>query len=170
MKGYIYCILENEKPIYVGCTQNLGKRITEHITNATHTTNKQQPIHKHMQEVGIENFEFKVLRLHDFKDINDMYEAEAYYINEYGTYKSGFNFNSGGNSTAGGSKNPNARAVRCVETGEEFDCIQRACHAFGLGITEMSSHLTGKRYQNGIGRNKLGKAYRFEYVNRDSKV
>ena len=170
MKGYVYCILENGKPIYVGCTQNLSKSIQEHVCGATHTSKKQQPIHKHMQDVGIENFEFKVLRYHDFKDTRDMYEAEAYYINSFGTYDNGFNYNSGGDGTGSNGKNPNARAVRCVNTGEEFDCIQRACYAYGLGITEMSSHLTGKRYKNGIGKRKLGTPYKFEYVNRQRNV
>ena len=166
MKGYIYCILENGTPIYVGCTYNIGKRITEHIMGATHIMKKQQPIHKHMYEKGIENFEFKILKKDDFIDREDMYRLEAEYINKLGTYKSGLNFNAGGNMTGEGTRNPNARPIICITTGERFNCIQEACYKYGLGITEMSSHLTGQRYKNGIGKRKLGKALKFTYENR----
>lgn len=166
MQGYLYCIQENGKPIYVGCTQNLSKRIAEHIQGALHTSPKQQPIHKYMQEKGIANFEFKVLRCHDFADNNEMFKAEAEYIEKFNTYAEGFNYNEGGNGTGIENKNPNARRIRCINSGEEFDTIQRACWKYNLGITEMSSHLTGKRYQNGIGKRKYGYALKFEYINR----
>lgn len=170
MKGYIYCIQENGKVIYVGCTKNLSKRIMEHVTGATHISDKQQPIHKHMYDKGIENFEFKILKKHDFLDNDDMYRSEAEYINLFGTYKNGFNYNSGGTLTGEGTRNPNARPVICVTTGERFGCVQEACFKFGLGITEMSSHLTGKRYKNGIGKRKLGMNYIFEYENKKGEI
>lgn len=166
MQGYVYCIQENGNPIYVGCTQNISKRIGEHIQNALRTNSKQQPIHKYMQEKGIENFEFKILRCHDFSDNNDLFRTEAEYIHMFKTYQNWFNYNEGGNGTGENEKNPNARRIRCVNDGEVFDTIQRACFKYGLGITEMSSHLTGKRYKKGIGKRKLGYALKFEYVDR----
>lgn len=164
MQGYIYCIQENGKVIYVGCTQNISKRISDHLLESIHLREKSQPIHRYINQKGIENFEFKILAYHEFNDNNDMFDKEAYFIEKFGTCKFGFNIATGGNRGKTFEKNPNARKIKCLNTGEEFDTIQRACWKYGLGITEMSSHLSGKRYKNGIGKRKLGVAYKFEYV------
>lgn len=166
MIGYIYCIQENNKPIYVGCTQNVSIRIKQHIEEATKAKHRQQPIHKYMHEKGLANFEFKILETREFAERAEMYELEKEYISKFDTYNNGLNWNAGGNTKGEGVKNPNARAIVCETTGEHFDCIQDACYKYGLGITEMSSHLTGQRYKNGIGKRKLGKALKFKYENR----
>lgn len=57
-----------------------------------------------------------------------------------------------------GDKNPRARAVRCVETGEKFSCAKYAAEWVGIP--------TGNHNIVSVCRGKLKKAYgyRWEYV------
>lgn len=165
MKGYIYCIREKttSKVLYVGCTVSFTKRKYEHF-NAKYSINKIQPIQRHIRKFGKENFEMKIILEKEFKNLKEMYKYEGYYIKKYNTFEKGFNYNYGGATTGGRNKNPNATKIKCITTNETFECIKDACEKYGIKQTEMASHLSKKRYKNGIGKRKCGIPLFFEYV------
>ena len=56
-----------------------------------------------------------------------------------------------------GNKNPNAKKVKCLETGEIFDTLNDACKKLNVNITSLSSCLKGRL-------NRAG-GYHWEYAN-----
>lgn len=44
-----------------------------------------------------------------------------------------------------GSKNPSAKPIRCIETGEIFDCGKYACEKYGFSKNTLSAHLHGRK-------------------------
>lgn len=173
MKGYIYCIKQNidSKVLYIGCTSNFLKRKYEHFKAKSST--KIQPIQRYIRKMGKQNFKMEIILEKEFKDLKEMYKYEGYYIKKYNTFEKGFNYNYGGATIGGHSKNPNATKIKCVNNGEVFTCIKDACEKYNLAQSEMASHLSRKRYIDGIGKRKYGVPLFFEYIepkNKERKI
>lgn len=164
MIGYIYCIKENNKVIYVGCTKNFKHRKGEHFHCIRTNETKMQPIQRYIVKNNLKDDCMEILLEKDFIDLKEMYYYESFYIDKYNTFNDGLNYNEGGASSGTGVKNSNARRIICENTGEVFNCIKDACNKYNLVASEMSSHLNRKRYINGIGKNKVGYNLMFTYL------
>lgn len=163
MKGYIYAIKENCKIIYIGSTINPKDRFYEHLTE--HRCKKMQPIHKYLRSIENKGISIDIIKTVDFNNRKQLNEIEFSYINKYNTVNNGFNIDDGKRC---GKLNANARRVICTNNGKVFNTVKEACEHYGISITEMSSHLTKKRYLNGIGKRKVGELLLFEYIDRDN--
>lgn len=162
MKGYIYCIKEKGKIIYIGSTVNFTRRKREHFTEDR--KGKIQPIHRYMRSKNNSGFEIEILFEGIFQNKAQMVKLEFEYIYRYNTINQGFNLDDGKRC---GHLNANSRKVICVNTGKVYGTVKEACEEYGFDISEMASHLTGKRYLNGIGKRKHGKALFFKYAERE---
>ena len=58
----------------------------------------------------------------------------------------------------GGSNNPRAKKVRCLETSEIFDCIKYACEAYSLDKHQIIDCCKGRKETAG--------GYHWEYVDK----
>lgn len=165
--GYVYGVKRKgtDEIIYVGCTVNLKSRWREHIN---FREEKSQPIQRYIKDVGFENFEIVVLLEKPVKQTSDLFDDERYFVKKYNTFENGFNGNTGGSDIPFGSRNTNARKVICETTGEIFLTSKEAALKYDFDFSDFSGHLTGRKYKNGIGQRKHGKALFFRYLERES--
>ena len=70
---------------YIGSTNDIKKRHTEHETN---TTNK---FGRAVLNIGLNNFKFEVLETVNYYDRADLYEIENNYIIKYDSVNNGWN-------------------------------------------------------------------------------
>ena len=82
--GYIYRYSFMGKS-YIGSTNDIKKRQTEHETN---TTNK---FGRAILNIGLNNFEFEILETVTYYDRSDLYDIENNYIIKYDSVINGFN-------------------------------------------------------------------------------
>ena len=82
--GYIYRYSFMGKS-YIGSTNDIKKRQTEHETN---TTNK---FGRAILNIGLNNFEFELLETVNYYDRSDLYDIENNYIIKYDSVINGFN-------------------------------------------------------------------------------
>lgn len=99
--GYIYMFRNKlNNKCYVGKTIDVKRRYQEHINRPTDSR-----IHNAITKYGIDNFDFVVLEHIQRESIddlnNEMNRLEMYYIQEYDSYKSGYNLTIGGEGTSG---------------------------------------------------------------------
>lgn len=164
--GYVYGIkyIPNDKIIYVGCTLNFKDRIRAHFY---FREDKHQPIQTFIRDNGgKENFEVVVLEKKEVEKTSDLYQSESNFINKFNTFNDGLNGNFGGDSVPFGERNTNARKVLCVTTGEIFNTVKDAADKYKLDYSDLSGHLTGRKYLKGIGQRKHGFALEFRYLGR----
>lgn len=100
-KAVIYKINYNNGKIYIGRTNNLRRRISEHINNWKKSKIKKVPecdiaIH----EIGIKNNEIEILEF--IEDLNILDNRERYWIQYYNSNNPeiGYNQTPGGNATS----------------------------------------------------------------------
>lgn len=95
--GYIYKItnLVNGK-CYIGQTsQNIRKRWRDHIntSNEKNSNYYNYPLYKAFRKYGINNFKFEII---EECNVNELNEKEIFYIEEFNSYKDGYNQTLGG--------------------------------------------------------------------------
>lgn len=163
MKGFIYVIKENKKVLYVGSTQNFERRKRQHFKEDR--KEKMQAIHKYMRSKNNEGFSVEVIKEVQVNNVKELQRIEKRFIDKFDTVNNGFNLHNG---TRNGTKNSNARAVKCLNDGRIFATVSEACQNYGFNPSELASHLTGKRYLNGIGTKKFGTPLMFEYLDREA--
>ena len=164
--GYVYGIkyIPKNSIVYVGCTLNLKDRIRAHFY---FREDKHQPIQVFIRDNGGKNnFEIIVLEEKEVEKTSELYPIETEYIHKFDTFNNGLNGNTGGDSVPFGGNNTNARKVLCVTTGETFDTVKSASERYKLDYSDLSSHLTGRKYLNGIGARKHGVPLEFRYIGR----
>ena len=164
--GYVYGIkyIPENSIVYVGCTLNLKERIRAHFY---FREDKHQPIQVFIRDNGGKNnFEVIVLEEKEVEKTSELYPIETEYIHKFDTFNNGLNGNIGGDSVPFGDKNTNARKVLCVTTGETFNTVKDASKKYELDYSDLSSHLTGRKYLNGIGARKHGVSLEFRYIGR----
>lgn len=91
--AYIYKITNdiNEK-IYIGKTEfSIEKRFKEHCRDAFKERNEKRPLYAAMRKYGIEHFHIEVIEETDYPE-----ERETYWIEQYGSFKNGYNATIGG--------------------------------------------------------------------------
>lgn len=91
--AYIYKIVNDiNNKIYIGKTENsIEKRFREHCRDAFRKRNKNRPLYSAMQKYGIEHFHVELV-----EKTNNPEEREQYWIQEYGSFKYGYNATLGG--------------------------------------------------------------------------
>lgn len=165
--GYVYGIkyIPKNSIVYVGCTLNLKDRIRAHFY---FREDKHQPIQVFIKENGgRDNFEVVILEEKEVEKTSELYPIETEYVRKFDTFNNGLNGNFGGSSALNGDDNSNARKVLCVTTGEVFGTVKTASEKYELDYSDLSSHLTGRKYLNGIGARKHGVPLEFRYIGRD---
>lgn len=136
--------------VYIGQTsREMRFRIAEHIY-------KQTLLGADIVEFGKINFKFEVIDHAHFKDEAD--KKEIFYIDYYNCLApNGYNQSIGGAGAKGchnGAKNyffgkrgklaKNSIPIKCLESGEIFDCIKSAAEYFHGDRSFLTKHLKGK--------------------------
>lgn len=103
-KGKIYKITNKENGlIYIGCTINtLDKRFGEHLSRCLTSTHKSK-LYNSMKKYGQENFTIELI---EECDLNNIYETEKKYIEQYDSYNNGLNSTIGGEGCLGYTHSP----------------------------------------------------------------
>ena len=83
--GRIYCIRNNiDDEVYVGSTcQPISKRMAAH--RSYRNRNKNQKVHKHMNDLGVENFYIELLEEFPCENKEQLRKREGYHIRDIGT-------------------------------------------------------------------------------------
>lgn len=104
---------------------------------------KGQLFYNAIQKYGWENIKHEILATDLSQKEAD--ELERFYIQKYKTDNSeyGYNITPGGKDGAGspGGKNPNARAVVCVETGERWECANYCANDIHVNVASLQESL-----------------------------
>ena len=91
--AYIYKIGNdiNDK-VYIGKTQfSIKKRFDEHCSDCQRRKNENRPLYSAMRKYGIEHFYVELIEQTDYPN-----EREIYWIEQYNSYKNGYNATKGG--------------------------------------------------------------------------
>lgn len=98
--NYIYCytnLITNRT--YIGQTNNINRRKSEHLYSAYHENDSDYNLmfHKKIREYGIENFSFEILE--EVEDLTSANDREIYWIKEKKSFikENGYNMTLGGN-------------------------------------------------------------------------
>ena len=71
---------------YIGSTTDLIERKKSHASST-----RDDKFHVALREIGLNNFEFKILKEIQCKDEEDLWEMEELYCNRYDTLANGYN-------------------------------------------------------------------------------
>jgi group I intron endonuclease len=97
----IYAIVNklNQK-VYIGQTiRPFSERKSEHRFDFYHNKERKElRLYQAMRKYGLENFEFNIL--FNALDISYLNELEVYFINEYNSFKNGYNMTCGGTNAS----------------------------------------------------------------------
>lgn len=91
--AYIYKITNDiNQKIYIGKTEfSIEKRFKEHCFDAFRDRNEKRPLYAAMRKYGIEHFYIELI-----EETNNPEEREIYWIEQYGSFKNGYNATIGG--------------------------------------------------------------------------
>lgn len=91
--AYIYKITNDiNGKIYIGKTEfSIEKRLSEHIHDAYRERNEKRPLYSAIRKYGPEHFHIEVI-----EETDNPNEREVYLIEQYGSFKTGYNATRGG--------------------------------------------------------------------------
>ena len=91
--AYIYKITNDiNQKIYIGKTEfSIEKRFKEHCSDAFRKKNEKRPLYAAMRKYGIEHFYIELI-----EETNQPEEREVYWIEQYRSFKNGYNATKGG--------------------------------------------------------------------------
>lgn len=91
--AYIYKITNDiNGKIYIGKTEfSIIKRLNEHIHDAFRERNEKRPLYAAMRKYGAEHFHIELI-----EETDNPNEREIYWIEQYGSFKKGYNATRGG--------------------------------------------------------------------------
>ena len=91
--AYIYKITNDiNNKIYIGKTEySIKKRFKEHCRDAFRERNEKRPLYDAIKKYGIEHFSIEQIEETDIPE-----EREQYWIEQYGSFKNGYNATLGG--------------------------------------------------------------------------
>ena len=91
--AYIYKITNDvNQKIYIGKTEfSIEKRFAEHCADAFRDRNEKRPLYAAMRKYGIEHFHIEIIEETDSPE-----ERETYWIEQYRSFKNGYNATLGG--------------------------------------------------------------------------
>lgn len=90
---YIYKIINDiNNKVYIGKTYNsIEKRFKEHCSDSNRKNSKNRPLYNAMNKYGIEHFSIELI-----EETNEPEEREKYWIEQYNSFKDGYNATIGG--------------------------------------------------------------------------
>lgn len=148
---YIY-LLKNcvNAKCYIGYTEDIDRRIKEHESLAR--TGSKLQIHKAIRKHGIESFSIHILYMGSDPE-TCLNEKEPFFINQYDSFKKGYNATLGGeNPQLGRIMITDGVSNKLIETSEEIPVGWR------IGLTTDRSSLIGSQpITNGIENRRLRK-------------
>lgn len=91
----IYFETDKNNKVYIGISNNLTRRKTDHLNNLLENSHKNKFLQNAYKKYGVENFRFEVLEI---CDIDSLVNKEEDYIKKYNSFnnKRGYNLTSGG--------------------------------------------------------------------------
>lgn len=91
--AYIYKITNDiNQKIYIGKTENsIQRRFSEHCRDAFRERNEKRPLYAAMRKYGISHFHIELI-----EETNNPEEREIYWIEQYRSFKNGYNATMGG--------------------------------------------------------------------------
>lgn len=91
--AYIYKIINDVNgKIYIGKTEfSIEKRFKEHCKDAFKDKSEKRPLYSAMKKYGIEHF-----HIEQIEETDNPEEREVYWIEQYGSFKNGYNATIGG--------------------------------------------------------------------------
>lgn len=150
---------------YIGQSQNIELRIKTHVWMLSNNRHYNVHMQSAWNKYGEGSFSISILEECEACRLD---ELEMFYINKFDSYKNGYNRTEGGGGTRGfrasesskqkmrdnhyncsGKKNPRARSVVLLNTGEVFDCITEAASAYNVAKADVSSNAKGKLWSAG---------------------
>lgn len=98
MNGIIYKITNNiNNKVYIGKTLNsLEHRFNEHKRDSRKESCEKRPLYSAMKKYGVENFSISLI---EEVPIDVLSEREFYWIEQYSSYRNGYNATKGGDGT-----------------------------------------------------------------------
>ena len=138
--GYIYQILQDDKPVYVGQTiKQISERWYEHVYLTQ--SNKGYEIHNKMRKIGINHFHIELL-----EETDELDEREIFWIEKLQTHFSvgGCNLTRGGQTAAEKNKKPCYQYDLNGNFLREFESIKDASRFIGKNHRNISNTLMGK--------------------------
>ena len=95
MNGIIYKITNNiNNKVYIGKTLNsLEHRFNEHKRDSRKESCEKRPLYSAMKKYGVENFSISLI---EEVPIDVLSEREFYWIEQYSSYRNGYNATKGG--------------------------------------------------------------------------
>lgn len=137
----------NDK-VYVGQSVNIQARWYAHCNSAKRNTQDSHvQIHAAMKTLGIKNFFYEVLEECKIEDLN---KREQYYIQQYDSYKNGYNMTLGGESNR---YETNGRAILTLSQVQEIRLMYDAHIPFRDAYA---------RYRGIISKSGFRKVWRYE--------
>jgi hypothetical protein len=85
-KGYIYKITDDKGKIYIGSTNDFKKRWKHH-----EEAGEDMPLHRAINDQGIKNFSFEVIKTVDYIDTYHLLIIESCYMDKYNSISNGYN-------------------------------------------------------------------------------
>ena len=187
MYGIIYLVTFPNGKMYIGqTTKDLEHRKSRHKSEVN--LGSKYSFHMAINKYGFENLKWEMIdTAFNQEELND---KERYYIRKYRTYtryknSNGYNRTLGGEGVRGlvhsnesikkmsdamkgkyiGSKNPSARKIVCLNTGEIFKTMKEAAETYDCPYSHITSCCTGTRLSCGVDDrgNKLVWMYYEEY-------
>ena len=95
--AYIYKIVNDiNQKVYIGKTEfSINKRFKEHCKDAFQYRTEKRPLYSAMRKYGIEHFHIELI-----EETNSPEEREIYWIEQYRSFKNGYNATLGGDGRA----------------------------------------------------------------------
>lgn len=116
----IYCITNQiNGKVYIGLSKDCYRRWNDHKDGARNHRRKEdedKPLYKAMRKYGIENFTFEIIEQCDESLLK---EREIYWIEQYDSYRTGYNATRGGDMAGPNSIHIGEEHPRAILTEEE---------------------------------------------------
>ena len=130
--AYIYKIINDiNGKIYIGKTYNsIEKRFKEHCADRLKGKCEQRPLYSAMNKYGVEHFHIELL-----EETDNPEEREKYWIEYYGSFKSGYN------ATIGGDGRPYVDKDIIISLWKEGKIIKEIHNITGYDIKTIRKYL-----------------------------
>lgn len=148
---YVYVFVEksSDTPIYVGSSSRLSARLKEHVESIRGSRRKQK-IHAYMNLMGLELYrdvEVRIISAHPNIKEGQHAEAAYYYLHQETLQ------NDRPAENRFGEFNPKRKAVKCLETGEEFPSVLQAAAHYRTNRQKLNSNISnGNKHKMPDGR------------------
>lgn len=119
--GVIYCYTNKTNgKCYIGLTKNEAERKIQHVRDAM-TYNSKRPFHCAIRKYGVDGFAYEVLASLENEDElqlkNQLSELEIKYIEQFDSYRNGYNATFGGDGCSGIKHSEDEKLAKSIRQG-----------------------------------------------------